>query len=93
MSCTFLSPQYRIARGACSWREWNIHNNSQPNSNGYSLESLFHELLLQSPHRTLDPEEADFFYVPVYASCLAWPVWCVAAPSLLILLSACRPWM
>jgi hypothetical protein len=25
--------------------------------------------MLQSPHRTLNPEEADFFYVPVYASC------------------------
>lgn len=29
---------------------------------------------LQSPHRTYDPEEADFFYVPVYASAFAWPV-------------------
>ncbi|KIZ06152.1 exostosin-like glycosyltransferase [Monoraphidium neglectum] len=37
-------------------------------------ESLFHELLLQSPHRTLDPEEADFFYVPAYTSCYMWPV-------------------
>lgn len=35
----------------------------------YPLESHLHELMLQSPHRTLDPEEADFFYVPVYASC------------------------
>jgi hypothetical protein len=24
-----------------------------------------HEMFLQSEHRTLDPEEADFFYVPV----------------------------
>lgn len=35
----------------------------------YPLESHLHELLLQSPHRTLNPEEADYFYVPVYASC------------------------
>jgi hypothetical protein len=35
----------------------------------YPLESHLHELMLQSPHRTLNPEEADFFYVPVYASC------------------------
>ena len=25
--------------------------------------------------RTLDPEEADFFYVPAYASCYMHPVW------------------
>ncbi len=25
-------------------------------------------------HRTFDPEEADFFYVPVYVACLMWPV-------------------
>lgn len=35
----------------------------------YPLESHLHELLLQSHHRTLDPAEADFFYVPVYAAC------------------------
>jgi hypothetical protein len=33
------------------------------------MESHLHELLLQSPHRTLDPAAADFFYVPVYAAC------------------------
>jgi hypothetical protein len=32
------------------------------------------QMLLQSPHRTLDPEEADFFYVPAYTSCFMWPV-------------------
>jgi hypothetical protein len=38
--------------------------------------------------RTLDPEEADFFYMPVYTSALAWPVvgwadfpWCVQCSS------------
>ena len=25
-----------------------------------------HEMLLRSPYRTLNPEEADLFYVPVY---------------------------
>ena len=29
------------------------------------VETGLHEMLAQSPHRTLDPEEADFFYVPV----------------------------
>lgn len=70
--------QYRIAKGSCTWREWDAadHANfSNPTANVYALETLFHEMLLQSPHRTLDPEEADFFYVPVYASCYAWPVW------------------
>ena len=36
---------------------------------GYVLEVLLHEWLLASPHRTLDPALADWFYVPVYASC------------------------
>jgi hypothetical protein len=35
----------------------------------YATEPLLHELLLRSEHRTLDPEEADFFYVPVYSAC------------------------
>ena len=28
-----------------------------------------HEMLLQSEHRTLDPEEADYFYIPVGCCC------------------------
>ncbi|KAL1512024.1 hypothetical protein AB1Y20_005299 [Prymnesium parvum] len=36
---------------------------------GYVLELMLHEWLLASPHRTLDPSKADWFYVPVYASC------------------------
>ncbi len=39
------------------------------------IEHAFHEMLLQSPHRTLDPDSADFFYVPVYTSCYIHPVW------------------
>ncbi len=38
--------------------------------------------------RTLDPEEADFFYVPIYGACFVWPVlgyadgpWCEAGCS------------
>ena len=27
-----------------------------------------------APCRTFDPEEADFFYVPVYITCLIFPV-------------------
>ncbi len=49
------TPKTNVNQGA-SWR--------------YSVESYFHEALLQSPHRTLDPDEADLFFVPVYAACL-----------------------
>ena len=35
----------------------------------FGLEVAVHELLLASPHRTLDPETADFFFVPVYGGC------------------------
>eukprot|EP00899_Mesostigma_viride_P009343 jgi/Mesvir1/1840/Mv23068-RA.1 len=35
----------------------------------YSFDFLFLEWLLQSDHRTLDPDEADYFYVPFLMSC------------------------
>jgi hypothetical protein len=31
-------------------------------------------MLLQSEHRTLDPEEADYFYLPVYVACFINPI-------------------
>jgi hypothetical protein len=34
----------------------------------YSIEFILHEWLLSSKYRTLDPEEADFFYVPTYTA-------------------------
>ena len=33
------------------------------------MELAVHEALLLSRHRTLDPEAADFFFVPVYGGC------------------------
>lgn len=39
--------QYRIAKGAVTWRQWQESNVSITTDNGYSLETLFHELLLQ----------------------------------------------
>ena len=33
------------------------------------MEMAVHELLLASRHRTLDPEAADFFFVPIYGGC------------------------
>lgn len=38
-------------------------------TNFYSSEVHVHRFLERSPVRTLDPREADFFYVPVYTTC------------------------
>lgn len=38
-------------------------------SDQYGTEIRIHEDLLKSPLRTLDPEEAEFFYVPWYGEC------------------------
>lgn len=38
-------------------------------ANFYSAEVHIHRFLLNSPVRTHNPEEADFFYVPVYTTC------------------------
>ena len=31
-------------------------------------------MLATSPHRTFDPEEADFFFMPIYGSCMIMPI-------------------
>ena len=41
-------------------------------------------LWLQSEHRTFDPEEADYFYVPIYTSCLMWPIYGWGGPPLVV---------
>ena len=64
--------QYRLVQSSCSWRVWTERNTSHGTANVYSLETHLYELLLQSPHRTLDAAEADFFYVPLLTSCFAW---------------------
>ncbi|KXZ54698.1 hypothetical protein GPECTOR_4g766 [Gonium pectorale] len=66
--------QYRIGADACMWRRFNEYNDSFVLSMTYSIEPYLHEMMLQSEHRTFDPEEADFFYVPMYLTCLMWPV-------------------
>ena len=38
-------------------------------ANFYSAEYSLHQFLLKSEYRTLDPEEADFYYVPAYSCC------------------------
>ena len=50
---------------ACSHRIFGEDNSTEFSHGGYMVETGLHEMLAQSPHRTLDPEEADFFYVPV----------------------------
>ena len=35
----------------------------------YGTEIRIHEELLASPLRTLDPAEAEFFFVPIYGEC------------------------
>ena len=66
--------QYRLT-GACVHRIFNWENVTGFAGGTYNLETGLHEFLLQSEHRTLNPEEADFFYVPVYTSCNAFPVY------------------
>eukprot|EP00884_Botryococcus_braunii_P019031 jgi/Botrbrau1/5811/Bobra.0155s0033.1 len=66
--------QYRFPSNSCGYRLFAVNNESMWTRNTYCVETLLHEMLLQSAHRTLDPEEADFFYVPLYTSCYAHPV-------------------
>ncbi|KAG2488200.1 hypothetical protein HYH03_013194 [Edaphochlamys debaryana] len=63
--------QYRIERFACSYRHFEHGNRTVfVGYSAYSLETLLHEALLGSAHRTYDPEEADYFYVPIMWACL-----------------------
>ncbi|GFR49029.1 hypothetical protein Agub_g11051, partial [Astrephomene gubernaculifera] len=70
--------QYRNDRGLCTWRTFGSGNASETFGWTYGLEVLMHEMMLQSEHRTFDPDQADFFYVPVYGSCFIYPVHCYA---------------
>lgn len=38
-------------------------------SDQYGTEIRIHETILNSPYRTANPEEAEFFYVPIYGEC------------------------
>ncbi|GLI60030.1 hypothetical protein VaNZ11_002095 [Volvox africanus] len=70
--------QYRNDKGLCTWRSYNSGNRTEVSAWTYGLEVLFHEMLLQSDHRTFDPETADYFYVPMYSSCFIFPLHCYA---------------
>ncbi|GFR49991.1 hypothetical protein Agub_g12137 [Astrephomene gubernaculifera] len=63
--------QYRIERVNCKYRQWELGNNSVwITYNAYAVEPLLQELFLTSEHRTFDPEEADYFFVPIMWACL-----------------------
>ncbi|KAL4856586.1 DNA-directed RNA polymerase II subunit RPB2 [Chlorella vulgaris] len=66
---------YRTEKAHCVVRFFDEHNRTIMNDpHLHNLETGLHEMLLQSEHRTLDPSEADYFYVPVYSRCLIYPV-------------------
>ncbi|GFR49988.1 hypothetical protein Agub_g12134 [Astrephomene gubernaculifera] len=63
--------QYRIEGSHCVYRTFKTDNTPDwVGYNAYSTEPVLHELFLASEHRTLDPEEADFFFVPVNVGCM-----------------------
>ena len=54
----------------CTYRRYIGETNETKWENyAFGLEMALHEMLLASPHRTWNPEEADFFFVPVYGGC------------------------
>jgi hypothetical protein len=63
--------QQRLKRTRCVWRYYDdgTSNETRWEPNLYGAELLTHELLLASPHRTTDPSEADYFFLPVYCFC------------------------
>ncbi|KAL4452535.1 hypothetical protein ABPG75_008197 [Micractinium tetrahymenae] len=69
-----LLMQYRQERNGCTSRHYVQGNQTELSSWTFNVEPGFLEALLQSEHRTLDPEEADYFYVPALTSCYIEPV-------------------
>eukprot|EP00850_Spirogloea_muscicola_P019513 SM000192S04908 [mRNA] locus=s192:268840:274943:+ [translate_table: standard] len=59
----------RMQRRACVLREYGWSNETWYINGLYGLEVLVTEGLLASEHRTLNAEEADYFYVPVMGGC------------------------
>ncbi|KAG2431441.1 hypothetical protein HXX76_009456 [Chlamydomonas incerta] len=68
--------QYRVSPPWCVHRHHLYPGNTTKWSDEwvYAVDTLLHESLLISEHRTFDPEEADFFYVPHQATCLPFPI-------------------
>jgi hypothetical protein len=59
----------RIKTADCMYRDYTPGNATRWLYSAFGMETALHEILLTSPHRTLDPETADFFFVPVYGGC------------------------
>ena len=59
----------RLHANDCIYRRYNDDNTTRWEGYAFGMEMAVHELLLASRHRTLDPETADFFFVPVYGGC------------------------
>ena len=73
---TSLILQYRANSGMCSHRSFGPSNQTQFNGGWvYTSDVAVHEWLLRSPHRVADGRDADYFYVPLYLSCLMNPVY------------------
>ncbi|KAG2493469.1 hypothetical protein HYH03_008286 [Edaphochlamys debaryana] len=66
--------QYKLVLEYCGYRVFRPGNVTTLFADGYSIEVYLHDMLMLSKHRTFDPEEADYFYVPVYFTCWTWPV-------------------
>jgi hypothetical protein len=65
--------QYREGKSTCTWRQW-LHMEGRNFTDlvgevTYAVEGFLPELLMGSHHRTLNPEEADYFLVPVLSAC------------------------
>ena len=67
--------QWRLNGNNCVYRKFGPSGAPVFTSDTYQVESMLHEALLQSRHRTYDPEEADLFYVPAYLACYIYPVY------------------
>jgi hypothetical protein len=73
--------QLRADKRSCAHRHFNADETTAWSGYTYAVEVLLHEQLLASAHRTASPASADWFYVPVYASCLILPVYDYVGPG------------
>ncbi|KAL4427651.1 hypothetical protein ABPG75_001740 [Micractinium tetrahymenae] len=65
--------QFRTEKWQCVHRLWVLGRQNESVSNDGNLhqpEPGLHEMLSQSEHRTLNPAEADYFFMPIYVRCL-----------------------
>ena len=73
--------ELRADKRSCAHRFFDAANRTVWSSYTYAAEVLLHEQMLASRHRTAVPDEADWFYVPVYACCLILPVYDYVGPG------------